>query len=262
MPKVIHIVITMRAKTILLIGYHSNQAKGYVPAQNFSQRQQPNFQYNANHNQQVNRQYNVNHTKQTNRQYDINHNQQTNRQYDTNHNQQTSRQYDANHGQQANFQSDVNRKQQGNYQAKTNKNYNNVSQNNNQNYSQEESLLMQDVYGKKDDFANNTSPDFSALFQTFFGSQNSSQSTNQNSNSNSKDNSNSTSNFEMLDMETILKFKKIFDRLQTSSNSNEPIVNLLRAIKPFMQESKKSIVDQIVKFITISAVLKDFNGIF
>lgn len=238
MPKVIHIVITMRAKTILLIGYHSNQAKGYVPAQNFSQRQQPNFQYNANHNQQVNRQYNVNHTKQTNRQYD------------------------ANHGQQANFQSDVNRKQQGNYQAKTNKNYNNVSQNNNQNYSQEESLLMQDVYGKKDDFANNTSPDFSALFQTFFGSQNSSQSTNQNSNSNSKDNSNSTSNFEMLDMETILKFKKIFDRLQTSSNSNEPIVNLLRAIKPFMQESKKSIVDQIVKFITISAVLKDFNGIF
>ena len=226
MPKVIHIVITMRAKTILLIGYHSNQAKGYVPAQNFSQRQQPNFQYNANHNQQANRQYG------------------------------------ANHGQQANFQSDVNRKQQGNYQAKTNKNYNNVSQNNNQNYSQEESLLMQDVYGKKDDFANNTSPDFSALFQTFFGSQNSSQSTNQNSNSNSKDNSNSTSNFEMLDMETILKFKKIFDRLQTSSNSNEPIVNLLRAIKPFMQESKKSIVDQIVKFITISAVLKDFNGIF
>ena len=226
MPKVIHIVITMRAKTILLIGYRSNQAKGYVPAQNFSQRQQPNFQYNANHNQQ------------------------------------TNRQYDANHGQQANFQSDVNRKQQGNYQAKTNKNYNNVYQNNNQNYSQEESLLMQDVYGKKDDFANNTSPDFSALFQTFFGSQNSSQGTNQNSNSNSKDNSNSTSNFEMLDMETILKFKKIFDRLQTSSNSNEPIVNLLRAIKPFMQESKKSIVDQIVKFITISAVLKDFNGIF
>ncbi len=64
----------------------------------------------------------------------------------------------------------------------------------------------------------------------------------------------------MPDIETLLKFKKIFERLNSKTSTKDPIVNLLYAIKPFMQDSKKSIVDQIAKFMTISSVLQDFNG--
>lgn len=155
---------------------------------------------------------------------------------------------------------------------KNNSNHTNVTnsstyskQRTNQNFNsnpQSESLLMQDVYGKENakqqtsnqSTSTNSSPDFSSLFQTFFQNNTNSQ--------NNEQNSNNTTSSDMPDFETILKFKKIFERLQANSNANEPVVNLLYAIKPFIQEQKKSIIDQIVKFITISSVLKDFNGIF
>lgn len=139
--------------------------------------------------------------------------------------------------------------------------------------------MLNDVYGKSTSHnANNKqtetsnrsnssfgdSADLSSLFQAFF--QNANQNSNQNTNQNStQDNSQSSNNFNMSDMpdiETILKFKKVFERFQSKNGSNDPIANLLYAIKPFMQESKKSIIDQIVKFITISSVLQDFNGLF
>ena len=64
----------------------------------------------------------------------------------------------------------------------------------------------------------------------------------------------------MPDIETLLKFKKIFERLNSKSNDNTPLINLLYAIKPFIQNSKKSIIDQLVKFMSISSVLQEFNN--
>ena len=67
----------------------------------------------------------------------------------------------------------------------------------------------------------------------------------------------SDSSFEMPDLETIMKIKRIMECMK--SNSNDPIVNLLLSLKPFLQESKKSIIDQLIKFIGISNALYLFN---
>lgn len=153
-----------------------------------------------------------------------------------------------------------------------NNNFSNNPLNNNQintTDNNEESLLLNDVYGKASysnsgektsndssnfftNNSNNTSntPDFSALLGSFLQN-------NSNSNNNNSENSN---DFNMPDFETMLKFKKIFERLNSKSSGNDPMINLLYAIKPFIQESKKSIIDQITKFMTISTVLQDFNG--
>ena len=84
------------------------------------------------------------------------------------------------------------------------------------------------------------------------------------SNSNSTDDCNadtqkkqSDSSFEMPDIETILKIKKIMEHMK--SNQNDPIINLLLSLKPFLQESKQSIIDQLIKFIGLSNALSLFN---
>jgi len=171
-----------------------------------------------------------------------------------------------------------------NFQSKTNSNLQFNKENKNKTNDlrnfEEESLLLNDVYRKtnrnsNDSFSeneknrnifsstnsNNSSPDFSALFNMFL--QNINQTNHNSSQNNSENSTGNDFNFsEIPDIETLLKFKKIFERFQTKNSNNEPITNLLYAIKPFMQESKKSIIDQIVKFITISSVLQEFNGLF
>lgn len=67
----------------------------------------------------------------------------------------------------------------------------------------------------------------------------------------------SDSSFEMPDIETIMKIKKIMECMK--SNQNDPIVNLLLSLKPFLQESKKSIIDQLIKFIGFSNAIYLFN---
>ena len=156
-----------------------------------------------------------------------------------------------------------------NYNQTSKQNYQNFSTNtktnqplnNNKNdYSESENLLLNDVYGKKSstnnfensskencsDYSNcNNDFDYSSILKTFF----------QNS-----ENVNNNENIAMPDIETILKFKKIFERLNSKNATKDPIINLLIAFKPFMQESKKSIIDQLTKFMTISTALQDFNS--
>ena len=67
----------------------------------------------------------------------------------------------------------------------------------------------------------------------------------------------SDSSFEMPDIETIMKIKRIMEHMK--SNQNDPIINLLLSLKPFLQESKKSIIDQLIKFIGLSNALFLFN---
>lgn len=77
------------------------------------------------------------------------------------------------------------------------------------------------------------------------------------SSSSESTNSTNTSSFEMPDIETIMKIKKVMDSMK--SNHNDPIVNLLLSLKPFIQEPKRSIIDQLIKFIGISNALFIFN---
>lgn len=142
----------------------------------------------------------------------------------------------------------------------------------------EDSLLLNDVYGKnysscnKENVNNQSSNcssennfDFSSLFNNFFQNNNNSNNNYSSDNtSNSANNSNINfsdffNNSNMPDMETLLKFKKIFECLNSKSKANDPIVNLLFAIKPFIKDSKKSLIDQFTKFISISSVLQEFN---
>ncbi len=89
--------------------------------------------------------------------------------------------------------------------------------------------------------------------------QNSSNSNDSNGPSSDADTSKKASDpsFEMPDIDTIMKIKKIMECMK--SNPNDPIINLLLSLKPFLQESKKSIIDQLIKFIGISHAFYIFN---
>lgn len=80
-------------------------------------------------------------------------------------------------------------------------------------------------------------------------------SNNQNSdNSNSQENNNSTSG---IDINTILKMKSIMEKMQ--SNKEDPRANLLRSLKPYLKESRKSKVDQYVQLLNMTKVMEVFN---
>lgn len=105
-----------------------------------------------------------------------------------------------------------------------------------------------------------TNPDkFESLFKLLQASSDSSNSSGcgPNSDAEATNNGSSDSSFEMPDIETIMKIKKIMECMK--SNQNDPIVNLLLSLKPFLQESKKSIIDQLIKFIGFSNALYLFN---
>lgn len=141
--------------------------------------------------------------------------------------------------------------------------YNNFTSSNTTNSTNSTSFdnlsILNDVYGEKtsaktsndSSFENTTKEqnkniDFSSILSSFMQSNNDSNSVFNDAN--------------MPDLETLLKFKKIFERLNSKTNANSPIINLLYAIKPFIQDSKKSIIDQLTKFISISSALQDFNS--
>ncbi len=68
---------------------------------------------------------------------------------------------------------------------------------------------------------------------------------------------------EMPDIETIMKIKKIMDSMKT--NSNDPSVNLLSSLKPYLREEKKTKVDQYIKILNMSkamSTINDFGGDF
>lgn len=163
------------------------------------------------------------------------------------------------------YQNNVQQPKQNFQNIKANKPINqHLNCNNSCNSIEADSLLLQDVYGEKFSSNNfdskencsnfstccssncNNANDFSSIFKNLFQS--------------SGDSDNNTADSTMPDFETILKFKKIFERINSKSSTKDPVVNLLYAVKPFMQESKKSIIDQLAKFMTISTALQDFSS--
>ena len=113
-------------------------------------------------------------------------------------------------------------------------------------------------------------PDLSALFSMLSSSNNGNNenkssmaeemlATLMNSSSNNSANVSSDSNFNigdnMPDMETIMKIMKVIN----SSNQDSPSKNLLRSLKPFLNESRKEKIDQYIKILGMTKVFEIFN---
>jgi len=64
---------------------------------------------------------------------------------------------------------------------------------------------------------------------------------------------NDSSNF---DLNTILKLKKIIDKMNTNQSKN---IGLLMAIKPFMRESRKEKIDKYAQLLKVAEIFKDLD---
>jgi len=61
-----------------------------------------------------------------------------------------------------------------------------------------------------------------------------------------------------IDIETIMKMKKIMDKMK--GNGNDPRANLLLSLKPYLKESRKDKVDQYIKLFNMSKVAELFGS--
>ena len=77
---------------------------------------------------------------------------------------------------------------------------------------------------------------------------------NLNTNNNSNNTSSSTSS--NIDMNTILKMKSAFDKV---NNTEDPRANLLKSLKPYLKESRKSKIDKYIQFLNMSKILEIFQ---
>ena len=73
---------------------------------------------------------------------------------------------------------------------------------------------------------------------------------------NSNVSSDSTSSTPNIDIETILKMKSIFEKM---NSTDDPRANLLRSLKPYLKESRKSKVDQYIQLFNMSKVMDIFK---
>lgn len=119
---------------------------------------------------------------------------------------------------------------------------------------------MSDVFEKINNMAsqNNISPDMLSNLMNMFNTS-SSESNNKSQNFN---NSSATSNSQDgsfnnsgIDFETIMKMKTIIDKMNVK---DDPRANLLQSLKPYLNESRKSKVDQYIQLMNMSKVMDVF----
>ncbi len=72
------------------------------------------------------------------------------------------------------------------------------------------------------------------------------------SNNSQQDHSSNTSNTPNIDIATILKLKSILEKM---NNSDDPRANLLRSLKPYLKDSRKSKVEQYIQLLNMSKVM-------
>lgn len=75
-----------------------------------------------------------------------------------------------------------------------------------------------------------------------------------NSNENATD---QQTNFDQIDTETILKIQKILSMLKSKNNNQDE--TLLRALKPYMRESRKGKIDQYIKLLHMIKIFEKFQ---
>lgn len=62
-----------------------------------------------------------------------------------------------------------------------------------------------------------------------------------------------------LDIETIMKIKKIMDSMKETKN--DPRANLLRSLKPYLKDSRKEKVEQYIQFLGIEKAFEAFGSL-
>lgn len=77
------------------------------------------------------------------------------------------------------------------------------------------------------------------------------------SNSNSQNSNSSDTDTSSIDFDTILKMKNIVDSM--NKQKNDPRANLLKSLKPYLRESRKSKVDQYIKIFSMGKVFEPIN---
>lgn len=73
----------------------------------------------------------------------------------------------------------------------------------------------------------------------------------------SNDSENNESNFN-FDINTMLKIKNVMDKM--NSTKNDPRSNLLRSLKPYLNNDRKQKLDQYMQFLNISKIIESFNS--
>lgn len=96
-----------------------------------------------------------------------------------------------------------------------------------------------------------------SLLNMMQASNNSSQNSTDTSEKN--DGAESCGNFEMPDIETIMKLKKITDSMRSSSK--DPSINLLASLKPYLRDEKKSKIDEYIKVLNISKAISMYSDL-
>ena len=115
---------------------------------------------------------------------------------------------------------------------------------------------MSDIFNKIKNFSseNNISQDtVNNLFNILNNSNNNSTTSNNTSDSSYSQNQNI--NNTGIDFETMLKMKSIIDKMNTK---DDPRSNLLQSLKPYLNDSRKSKVDQYIRLMNMSRVLDVF----
>lgn len=78
-------------------------------------------------------------------------------------------------------------------------------------------------------------------------------------NSSNDNNSSENSNDSNIDINTILKMKKIMDSV--NSNKDDPRSNLLVSLKPYLKESRRKKVDQYIQLFGIGKAFEIMNSL-
>lgn len=81
------------------------------------------------------------------------------------------------------------------------------------------------------------------------------QSSNSNTSETSSNNSEKTPDF---DIEMLMKMKDIMSKM--NSNKNDPRTNLLRSLKPYLNNERQTKVEQYVKLFSVSKIMDVFNS--
>ena len=69
---------------------------------------------------------------------------------------------------------------------------------------------------------------------------------------------NSDNPFSNIDMNTILKMKKILDGM--NNNKNNPRSNLLLSLKPYLRPERRSKVDQYINLFNMGSMMENFKS--
>ena len=117
--------------------------------------------------------------------------------------------------------------------------YNGYAQNNFDNSS--ENFHSDNKFENNSNYQQDSSNAFESIFSSFFNKNN--------------DNGESNNNpFGNIDINTIMKFKSIMDKMNSSKDN--PRSNLLRSLKPYLKPSRKEKLEQYIGLLNMEEVVK------